>query len=132
MSLYEKLRNMKILLIDDDEWIRDSLSLFFKSEGCSLEAIETAEDGLQALKNQRYDIIIVDYRLPGMNGLDFLRRIEKSCSSAIKIMVTAYGNKELIAEAKKMGVQDYLEKPISTQSIEKSLSKLIMSGDLNS
>ena len=62
MNLYKKLRNMKMLLIDDDAWIRDSLSIFFESEGCHLKALETAEEGLKALKKQPYDIIIVDYR----------------------------------------------------------------------
>ena len=66
---------MKILLIDDDEWIRDSLSLFFESEGCCLNAFETAGEGLNALKKKPYHIVIADYRLPGMNGLDFLKRI---------------------------------------------------------
>ena len=129
MNLYKKLRNMKMLLIDDDEWIRDSLSIFFESEGCHLKALETAEEGLKALEKQPYDIIIVDYRLPGMDGLDFLRQIKNSYSNAIKIMVTAYGNKELISEAKQIGVQGFLEKPISTKSIETSLSRLIEEHD---
>jgi len=132
VDLYKKLRNMKMLLIDDDEWIRDSLSIFFESEGCYLKAFETAEEGLKALKKQSYDIIIVDYRLPGMDGLDFLRRIKNSCSNAIKIMVTAYGNKEIISEAKEIGIQDFLEKPISSKSIEASLSRLIEEHDQQS
>lgn len=90
-----------------------------------MKAFETAEEGLKALKKQSYDIIIVDYRLPGMDGLDFLRRIKNSCSNAIKIMVTAYGNKEIISEAKEIGIQDFLEKPISSKSIETSLYRLI-------
>ena len=125
MNLYEKLRNMKMLLIDDDEWIRDSLSIFFENEGCLIEAFETAEEGLKALKKQPYDIIIVDYRLPGMDGLDFLKRIRKSNSTAIKILVTAYGNKEVISEAEQIGIHGYLEKPFSTKTIEASLSGLI-------
>ena len=125
MNLYKKLRNMKMLLIDDDEWIRDSLSIFFESEGCLIEARETAEEGLRALKEKSYDIIIVDYRLPGMDGLSFLKQIQESCSGAIKIMVTAYGNKEVISEAKRVGTQDIIEKPFSTKTIEASLNKLI-------
>ena len=116
---------MKMLLIDDDEWIRDSLSIFFENEGCHLEALETAEEGLKALKKQPYDIIIVDYRLPGMDGLDFLRRIKNSCSNAIKIMVTAYGNEEIISEAQRLGIQEVIEKPFTTKTIEASLTKLI-------
>ena len=68
---------MKILLIDDDEWIRDSLRLFFEGEECHLKAIEKAEEGLKILKNENYDIIIVDYRLPDMDGLEFLKQIKE-------------------------------------------------------
>ena len=125
MDLYSKLRKMKILLIDDDEWIRDSLSIFFKCEGCRINALETAEEGLEALKMQSYDIIIVDYRLPGMDGLDFLKRIKESHPSAMKILVTAYGTINVASEAIHMGIQDFIEKPFTTKTIEASLSRLI-------
>ena len=61
---------MKILIIDDDEWIRDSLKIFFEAENCHAVVLETAEEGLAELKYQAYDLIIVDYKLPGMDGLD--------------------------------------------------------------
>jgi len=64
MDLFNQLKSMEILLIDDDEWIRDSLCVFFESEGCHLTALETAEEGMEALKNHDYDILITDYRLP--------------------------------------------------------------------
>ena len=125
MNLYEKLRSMKILLIDDDEWIRDSLKIFFESEGCLIDAFETAEEALKALKKQPYDIIMVDYRLPGMDGLDFLKRISELYPNVKKILITAYGNSALISEAMQVGIQDFIEKPFTTETIEASLSRLI-------
>ena len=125
MSVFEKLKNMKIMLIDDDEWIRDSLYLFFESEGCRISALETAEEGIKELKGHAYDLIIVDYRLPGMDGLEFLKRIQKPHSQTMKILITAYGNEKVVLEAKKIGVQDLIQKPFSINTIEESLSKLI-------
>ena len=125
MNLYEKLRSMKMLLIDDDEWIRDSLSIFFESEGCLIDAFETAEEALKALKKQPYDIIMVDYRLPGMDGLDFLKQIKELYPNVKKILITAYGNSALISEAMQVGIQDFIEKPFTTETIEASLSLLI-------
>ena len=125
MDLFTKLKEMKILLIDDDEWIRDSLSLFFESEGCHITALETAEEGMTELMEQVYDIIIVDYRLPGMDGLEFLKRIREYHPNALKILITAYGSKEVVSEAYKIGVQDFIEKPFTTKAIEESLSDLI-------
>ncbi len=125
MDLFSKLKEMKILLIDDDEWIRDSLSLFFQSEGCHLLALETAEEGLEKLKKQAYDIIITDYKLPGMDGLEFLKRIKDSHPDALTILVTAYGSKDVFLKARKMRVQDFIDKPFTIETIEDSLSRLI-------
>jgi DNA-binding NtrC family response regulator len=125
MTLFSKLRQMKIMLIDDDEWIRDSLGLYFEDEGCQLLALETAEEGIEALKGQNYDIIMVDYRLPGMDGLEFLKRIQKTQPNALKVLITAYKSKGVVAAALKIGIQDFIEKPFTTKTIEKSLTRLI-------
>ncbi len=125
MDLFNKLKNMRILLIDDDEWIRDSLSLFFEGEGCNLKALESAGEGLKMLKNENYDIIIVDYRLPDMDGLKFFKRIQESHPNAFKLLITAYGSKELLSKAREMGIHDFIEKPFTSETIESSLSRLI-------
>ena len=124
MDFFDKLKNMKILLIDDDEWIRDSLSLFFEFEPCAFRALETAEQGLKELESKDYDIIILDYRLPGMNGLEFLKRIQGTHPQVIKILITAYGSKEIFSQAIELGVHDFIDKPFSTKAIEDSLSRL--------
>ena len=125
MELYSKLKDMKILLIDDDEWIRDSLTIFLDGEGCHLTAFETAEEAIQAIEKDRYDIVISDYKLPGMDGLEFFRFIRRSHPHAIKIVITAYGNEDVALEAKRIGINALIEKPFTTQTIEKSLSHLI-------
>ena len=124
MDLFDKLKDMKILLIDDDEWIRDSLSLFFEFEPCVFQALETSEQGLKELETKDYDIIILDYRLPGMNGLEFLKRIQGTHPQVIKILITAYGSKEIFSQAIELGVHDFIDKPFSTKAIEDSLWRL--------
>jgi len=125
MNLFSKLREMRILLVDDDEWIRDSLSLFFENEGCHLIALETAEEGLKEVGRQAYDIIIADYRLPGMDGLEFLERINHAHPHALTIMITAYGSKDVFLKARRARVQEFIDKPFTIQTIEDSLSRLI-------
>jgi DNA-binding NtrC family response regulator len=124
MDLFDKLKDVKILLIDDDEWIRDSMSLFFEFEPCRFRALETAEQGLKELESKDYDIIILDYRLPGMNGLEFLKRIQETHPQVIKILITAYGTKEILSQAIELGVRDCINKPFSTKAIEDSLFRL--------
>jgi len=125
MELFKKLENMKMMLIDDDKWIRDSMSIFFEGEGCPLTTLETAEEGLKLLENEDFQIIIADYFLPGITGLEFFQRIRDSHSFVIKIMITAYGNNQLVADAKKSGIHGFIEKPFTTRSIEDSLSRLL-------
>jgi DNA-binding NtrC family response regulator len=125
MDLFGKLKGMKIVLIDDDEWIRDSLSLFFEGEGCRLLALETAEEAIKELKGQEYDIMIVDYRLPGMDGLEFLKRIQETHPHAIKILITAYKDAKVVSEAIRMGIHDFIEKPFTTRTMEEVLSQLV-------
>ena len=127
MELFTKLKRMKILLIDDDEWIRDSLRLFFESEGCQIIALETAEEGLKALQCESYDIIITDYKLPGMDGLTFLEQIQPSHTNAVKILITAYKSKDVVRQAKKIGVQGLIAKPFTSETIEASLAILTTS-----
>jgi len=125
MNLFKKLKNRKILLIDDDEWIRDSMSLFFEEENCKLLTFETAEEGLNELNKHSFDIIISDYKLPGMNGLEFFKTIQKTCKNSIRILITAYGTEEVFLQARQLGVHDIIKKPFKTENIEASLSLFI-------
>lgn len=130
MDIFGKLRNMRILLVDDDEWIRDSLTLYFENEGCCLLAVETAEEALSALDCQEYEIIIADYKLPDMDGIEFFKRIQGRFSHTIRILISAFGNEELISKARSIGVEEYIDKPFGTRAIVESLSRLI--GDRDS
>ncbi len=125
MDLFRKIREMKILLIDDDEWIRDSLSIFFEAEGCHLLALESAEEGLAAIKDQSFDLIIVDYKLPGLDGVEFLKRIHTTQPGALKMMITAYRDEKLVSEAKKLKIEGFIEKPFTSDTMMASLAHLI-------
>jgi DNA-binding NtrC family response regulator len=125
MDMFSKLRSMKILIIDDDEWIRDSLRIFFEAEGCFVVVLETAEEGLAELKYQNYDLIIVDYKLPGLDGIEFIKRTHDEHSDAIKVLITAYRTDSVISEARKLKIQGFIEKPFTSESLMASLENLI-------
>lgn len=124
-ALFGALKELELLLVEDDELIRDSLHLFFESEGCRLNVRESAEEGLAAIRNQPYDIIITDFRLPGMDGLNFLKSVQHLCPAAQKILLTAYMNEEVLAEAFRLGVHEFIEKPFSTDDLEEALAQLV-------
>jgi DNA-binding NtrC family response regulator len=125
MDLFPGLKNLKVLLVDDDEWIRHSLSLFFEGEGFHIMAIETAEEGMEIVKEQIFDIIISDYRLPGMNGLEFLRWVRRVSPKAKRILVTGYGNEDIITGAREIGIRDCIWKPFSSSAFEDSIKQMV-------
>ena len=129
MNLFGTIKHMNILLVDDDKWIRDSMTVLFEAEGCALKALETAEEGLEIIKNQKFDIAIVDYRLPNMDGLEFLERIGVLMPNIMRILITAYGDKKMFSRAKRIGVEEYIAKPFSSENIEETLTRLVRAQD---
>ncbi len=117
MDDVSKLRNMKILLIDDDEIIRDSLGIAFTLRGYDLILAETAEEGLLAFEKETFDVIISDYKLPGINGLELFKQVSAARRSTVNILITAYGGNELYSEAIETGVHAFFSKPFSPEKI---------------
>jgi len=125
VKTFSKLKNLKTLLVDDDEMIRNALVMAFKSKGCRLKVYENAEKGLQALEKERFDIIICDLRLPGMDGLEFFKMADNHPSHILKILISAFGDPELICESSKIGVHAFIQKPFSVKQLINSLVHLV-------
>jgi DNA-binding NtrC family response regulator len=122
MNPFNELKQVKTLLVDDDEFIRDSLKIAFATKGCAMRVAETAEEGLQAIKEEQFDIIISDFRLPGMNGLDFLKLATVTHPQAVNILITAYRDEYLFSEAIRMGVTEFIDKPFSVKALAELLA----------
>jgi DNA-binding NtrC family response regulator len=116
---------MKTLLVDDNELIRDALSLAFMNKGCFLQAFETAEEGLRTLEKESFNIIISDLKLPGIDGLEFLRQANVYQPNTVKVLITACGVDGLASQASAIGVNGYIEKPFIIKKLIKSLAFLV-------
>ncbi|OGQ99136.1 MAG: response regulator receiver protein [Deltaproteobacteria bacterium RIFOXYD12_FULL_55_16] len=125
MDLFERLQGVKVLLVEDDQWVRDSLRRYFANENCALMVVETGEDALEIVKGNDCDIIITDYRLPGMDGLEFLKRAQKINTKVKKILLTAYMNEAVISEAFRLGVHEFIEKPFAIEDLEEVLARIL-------
>jgi DNA-binding NtrC family response regulator len=121
----ELLKSKKILLIDDDQYIRNSLAYYFKKKTLSFVTLESAEEALELLKKEPFDVIICDYKLPRMNGLDFFFHLYELQPEALRIFITAYANDEVAIRAGGIGIDDFIEKPFTTKDIEESLQRLL-------
>jgi len=118
------LEGKKVLLVDDDPTIRDSMGLFFDGEVCEYTSVESAERALEELTFQSFDLIISDYKLSGMDGLEFLGRIRESHSTVAKIFITVYGGPGLFSQAEQMGVTGCIEKPLTAEKVEACLAQI--------
>lgn len=120
---------MKILLVDDNRMLRDALFNAFRKKGCFLLAVGTAEDGLRALKKDRFDIIISDLQLPGINGLEFFRQAIAYQPETARILISGDADPGAVSRAYEIGVHAFLEKPFSFQALLKVLNLLIEKRD---
>jgi DNA-binding NtrC family response regulator len=125
MDPFCKLRKVKTLLVDNDELVRDSMNLVFKLNGCFLQPVETAEEGLKALENEHFDIIISDFELPEMNGLEFLKLMDTAHPNSLKILISACIDDNTELEALANGAHKFIEKPFSVKTLVESLGFLL-------
>jgi len=100
-----------ILIIDDDDQLRVSFQKLLKEEGYSVDSAPSGEMGLNLIKSKSPDLVILDIRLPGMNGLETFKRINAVEPKLPVIIMTAFGTTETAIEATKMGAFDYILKP---------------------
>ncbi|OGE21426.1 MAG: histidine kinase, partial [Candidatus Dadabacteria bacterium RBG_19FT_COMBO_40_33] len=108
----------KVLIIDDEEGVRKTLSLNLGMEGYEVESVEGADTALNLIDSgKNYDFIISDIRMPGTDGLQFLKEIKGRDLGSIVIMISAYGTVETSIEAIKCGASDYVNKPINTDEL---------------
>jgi two-component system, NtrC family, response regulator AtoC len=102
-----------ILIVEDEAKMRRLLELELSDEGYVAQSAPDAEIGLQMLAKQPYDLVVTDFKLPGMNGLEFLQAAKRINAETPVVIMTAYGTVESAVEAMKAGASDYVLKPFS-------------------
>ncbi len=116
----------KILLIDDEEIIRETFSNLLTKKGFSCETAKDGKDGLKKYESGKFDVVLLDYMLPGENGITILEKLKSIDPNVVVVIITAYGKEEVSAEAMKRGAFYFLTKPIDNRLllmiIEKALS----------
>jgi DNA-binding NtrC family response regulator len=101
-----------LLVVDDEQVIRDSLSKWFKEDGYSVSSAENAADALRRLQGQKWDIILLDIKMPGMDGMELQQRIRELDQDATIIFITAHATVDTAVKALKNGAFDYVTKPV--------------------
>ena len=105
-----------IVVIDDDKSIQKSFSNLFSKEYNVLNGYD-GKEGLKILSSNEADLVFLDYRMPGIDGLEVLKKIKKMEPNLPVVMITAFGNYETVIEAISLGAYDYIEKPLDIDKI---------------
>src|SRR5881397_1248250 len=108
----------KLLLIDDEADVQYSFRRIFDSPEIELTAASSGEEGLKLISKVKPDLVIMDVRMGGMNGLETLRRVRETNAKLPVIMMTAYGTTQMAIEAMKLGAYDYLLKPFDVPKLK--------------
>lgn len=107
----------RVLIVDDEKLMRVSLEKQLKKEGFLVKSMRTSGDALKYVRNEDYDIVVSDLRLPGLDGIAFLKEIKSISQKTIVIIMTAYGTVESAVTAMREGAFDYICKPFSTDEL---------------
>ena len=110
-------KKISILIVDDEESVRDSLYNWFIEDGYRVETAENARKALTLLESDQFDIILADIKMPGMDGLEMLRRIKSIKPDSIIIIMTAFATVDTAVKALKDGAYDYVTKPFDPDDL---------------
>ncbi|WP_127112151.1 sigma-54-dependent transcriptional regulator [Shimia sediminis] len=116
-------QGMKIAIVDDEQDMRQSISQWLALSGYDTETFASAEDALKALGPDYPGIVITDIRMPGMDGMQFLKKLMGSDSALPVIMITGHGDVPMAVEAMRVGAYDFLEKPFNPDRMSQLAKK---------
>ena len=113
----------RILVVDDEPVVRESLQSYFTEDGYVVETAADAKEALRTMQSQSWDLLLVDIRMPGMDGLELHRKAKQIDPEAVVIIMTAFASVDTAVRALKDGVYDYVTKPIDPDDLERVISK---------
>ena len=126
------MKPYKILIVDDELSVRTSLKEWFLEEGFTVETAESGEDALNKMHTGPYDLILLDIKMPGMDGITLQKKIKEIDEDAIIIIMTAYASVDTAVEALKLGAFDYVTKPFDPDDLSQLIRNALKQKELTS
>ena len=115
----------RLMVVDDEKGIREALVQVFEYDGHQVRAAEDGPDALLTAESFHPDVIFLDVKMPGMDGLDVLARLHTECPGALVVMISGHGTIETAIEATRAGAYDFLEKPLDTDRLLVTLGRAL-------
>jgi DNA-binding NtrC family response regulator len=119
----EQSERFRVLVVDDHAQARESVADVLRVAGYDVTTCASASEALSRLARQQVDVIITDLQMPGMDGLEFIRELERRRLGAQILMITAHASVSSAVEAMRLGAFDYLEKPFDVAKLERSVAQ---------
>jgi FixJ family two-component response regulator len=119
------MKNKPVLVVDDEKNIRRTLSLTIEPMGFEVRAVGSGEEALAALNEQDFGLLLLDLRMPGMDGMEVLRQVRALRPDIRVVIITAHGSIDSAVEAMKLGAVDFLQKPFDPQEIRDLVQRLL-------
>ena len=113
----------RVLLVDDEKKFLDAMGARMKARGMDVSTSESAEEALEMLAKEAYDAVILDLRMPEMDGIEALKRMKEKRPEVQVILLTGHATVEEGVEAIKLGAMDFLEKPADLDAISEKIKK---------
>ena len=118
-------KKYKIMIVDDEKLIRWSITKALEVDNWDVSSAESAEDAMDLTNENVFDAVITDLRLPGIDGIELLKKIKQKTPECPVILISAYGTQEVISKAKEFGACNFLNKPISLNLIRDAAKKCL-------
>ena len=109
--------NNRILIVDDDETVRWSYLRSLESISCNVASARDGEEALQTMERNPFDVVLLDLRMPGQDGLSVLRTIKQKWPESEVVIITGYPTVDSAKEAVRLGAYDYVAKPVGPQDV---------------
>lgn len=120
----------RILVVDDEESIREFLEIMLKKEGYEITLAEDGQKAKDLLAKKSFDMIISDLQMPHVTGIELLKHVKESYPDTVFMLITAFGTTETAVEAMKMGAYDYLTKPFKIDEVRLNIQNALRSKNL--
>jgi DNA-binding response OmpR family regulator len=115
------MKDMKVLLVDDEEEFVKALAERLKMRDLRSDTVLDGEEALSFVEDQEPDVMVLDLKMPGIDGMEVLRQVGKAYPNIQVIILTGHGSEKHEVEAKRLGAFDYLEKPVNLDVLVKKL-----------
>jgi DNA-binding response OmpR family regulator len=119
------MRSKSVLIVDDEKNIRLTLSQALETLEVETDTAADGEEALAKLKEREFGLILLDLRMPGMDGMEVLRQVSKIRPDIRIVILTAYGTVESAVEAMKLGAADFIQKPFAPDEIRELVSRVM-------